>query len=301
MAAILEARLFDLTEKAVEQIVFAMEDQERASVVDLETGEVLPAEGLAGERYVPPPTWSSREGFKLMEDFLASVRQPSVRRELSAALARGRGVFKAFKAALAQREDLERAFRDFKIKAMRRTIAVWYDDAREARGLERLGPEPEDTNELLSSDLNIRIIGLAAGRALLEPLIDEIEEECLEYLPEPVAAFEIDRLREELEAGGDAAVAIADDGEGGALGAALAFRDAVDDRTLGRISFAFVRRDFRRMGLGRALLESLAASLRAEGIPLLVLDSPFLPPEMGSALTALGFKPYGQRALSRLD
>jgi GNAT superfamily N-acetyltransferase len=301
MAAILEARLFDLTEKAVEQIVFAMEDQERASVVDLETGEVLPAEGLAGERYVPPPTWSSREGFKLMEDFLASVRQPSVRRELSAALARGRGVFKAFKAALAQREDLERAFRDFKIKAMRRTIAVWYDDAREARGLERLGPEPEDTNELLSSDLNIRIIGLAAGRALLEPLIDEIEEECLEYLPEPVAAFEIDRLREELEAGGDAAVAIADDGEGGALGAALAFRDAVDDRALGRISFAFVRRDFRRMGLGRALLESLAASLRAEGIPLLVLDSPFLPPEMGSALTALGFKPYGQRALSRLD
>jgi GNAT superfamily N-acetyltransferase len=293
--------VFDLTEKAVEQIVFAMEDQERESVVDIETGEVLPAAGLEGERYASPPTWSSREGFKLMEDFLASVRQPSARRELSAALGRGRGVFKAFKAALAQREDLERAFRDFKIKAMRRTIAIWYDDAREARGLERLGPEPDDTNELLASDLSIRTVALAAALPFLGPLIDEVEEECLEYLPEPVAAFEIDRLREEIEAAQDAVVAVADDGEGGALGAALAFRDAVGDRALGRISFAFVRRDFRRMGLGRALLESLSASLRAEGIPLIVLDSPFLPPDMGSAMAALGFKPFGLRALSRLD
>jgi GNAT superfamily N-acetyltransferase len=293
--------LFDLTEKAVEQIVFAMEDQERKSVVDLETGDLMPAEGLGGERYAAPPTWSSREGFKLMEDFLASVRQPSARRELSAALARGRGVFKAFKAALAQREDLERAFRDFKIKAMRRTIATWYDDLREARGLERLGPEPEDTNELLASDLNIRIVGMAEGRSLVEPLIDEVEEECLDYLPEPLAAFEIDRLREDIESEGDAVVAIADDGEGGAMGAALAFRDAVGERALGRISFAFVKRDFRRMGLGATLIENLAASLRSEGILYLVIDSPFLPPEMGGALAALGFKPYGLRTLSRLD
>jgi GNAT superfamily N-acetyltransferase len=293
--------LFDLTEKAVEQIVFAMEDQERETVVDLETGEVLPAAGLEGERYVTPPAWSSREGFKLMEDFLTSVRQPSVRRELSTALGRGRGVFKAFKAALAQREELERSFRDFKIKAMRRTIAIWYDDAREARGLERLGPEPEETNELLASDLAIRTVGLAEARDSLDSLVDEVEEECLEYLPEPLATFEIDRLREELESGGSAVAAIADDGEGGALGAALAFRDSLGERAMGRIVFVYVRRDFRRMGLGAALLESLAGSLRAEGIPLLVLDSPFLPPEMGAALAALGFKSYGLRALSRLD
>jgi GNAT superfamily N-acetyltransferase len=293
--------LFDLSEKAVEQIVFAMEDQERASLVDLETGEVLPAAGLEGERYVPPPTWSSRDGFKLMEDFLASVRQPSARRELAAALGRGRGVFKAFKAALAQREDLERAFRDFKIRAMRKTIAAWYDDAREAHGLERLGPEPEDTSDLLASDLRIRMIGLPEGRTLLEPLLREVEEESLEYLPGPIASFEIDRLRDEIEAAEDAALAIVDDGEGGALGAALAFRDAVGDRALGRICFAFVSKDFRRMGLGKALIESLAASLRNEGISLIVLDSPFLPPDMAFALSALGFRPYGLRALSRLD
>ena len=43
-------------------------------------------------------------------------------------------MFKAFKAVLAENEELERAFRDFKIRAMRRTIAIWYDDLREARG-----------------------------------------------------------------------------------------------------------------------------------------------------------------------
>ena len=172
--------MFELSEKTVEQIAFAMEDQEHASVVDLESGEVLPAEGYEGPDYAEAPTWSSREGFKLMEDFLASVRQPSVRRELSAALARGRGVFKAFKAVLAEREDVERSFRDFKMRAMRLAIANWYDDLREARGLERLGPEPEEVDELLTSDLDIRILGLDEARSLLLPLIDEAEEEGIE-------------------------------------------------------------------------------------------------------------------------
>ncbi len=301
MSAGREEAVFDLSDKVVEQVVFAMEDQERKTVIDLETGEVLPAEGREGGRYVDPPSWSSREGFKLMEDFLCSVRQPSARRELSAALGRGRGVFKAFKEALAQREELERAFRDFKIKAMRRTIASWYDDQREALGLERLGPEPEDTNELLVSDLEIRLAELSEARSLLDPLVSQAEEESLEYLPASVAAFEFDRLRDELDAEEDSVVAIADDGEGGALGVALAFRYAVGERAFGRIPFLFVGRDFRRMGLGRTLLGSLAAGLRAEGIGIIVVDSPFLPPEMAPALSALGYQAYGLRSLSRLD
>ena len=216
--------MFELSEKTVEQIVFAMEDQEHASVVDLESGEVLPAEGLSGELYAEAPTWSSRDGFRLMEEFLASVRQPSARRELSAALARGRGVFKAFKAVLAEHQELERAFRDFKIRAMRLTIANWYDDLREARGLERLGPEPEDVGELLSSDIDIRILPLGEARRFLEPLVDRAEEESGETLPGALAAFEMGRLRSDIASASDALCAVADDGEGGALGCALGLR-----------------------------------------------------------------------------
>ena len=293
--------MFELSEKSVEQIVFAMEDQERASVIDLESGEVLPAAGLSGERYAEPPAWSSREGFKLMEEFLSSVRQPSLRRELSAALSRGRGVFKAFKAALAEHLELERAFRDYKIRAMRRTIATWYDDMRESRGLERLGPEPEDTDELLASDLDIRILGLEQGRKLIEALVVEAEDESIENLPGPIAAFEIGKIRSELALAPEGICAIADDGEDGALGAALGFRTILDDRSLGRIVFLMVKREFRRMGLGTALLGALTKAFEDEGIHLVMLDSALLPPEFGMSLATLGFVTYGLRALTRQD
>jgi ribosomal protein S18 acetylase RimI-like enzyme len=293
--------VFELNEKAVEQIVFAMEDQERASMVDLESGEVLPAAGLAGEAFAKPPVWSSREGFKLMEEFLSSVRQPSARRELSAALSRGRGVFKAFKAALAEHEELERAFRDFKIRAMRRTIAMWYDDLREARGLERLGPEPEDTDELLATDLDILIQDLETARGLLMPFVAYAEEESIENLPGPIAAYEIAKLRADIAAASGAICAIADDGEGGALGVALGFRTVIGERGFGRIVFLMVKREFRRMGLGTALLGALTKAFEAEGIHLVMLDSALLPPELGMSLAALGFVSYGLRALTRQD
>lgn len=293
--------MFELSEKAVEQIVFAMEDQEVATVVDLESGELLPAEGRLGEGYATPPVWSSRDGFRLMEEFLASVRQPSARRELSAALSRGRGVFKAFKAVLVEHPELERAFRDFKIRAMRRTIGQWYDDLREAKGLERLGPEPEDTDELLSSDLDIRVLGLEEARPFLMPMIDEAEEESLENLPGPVAAFEMGKLKTEIAADPSALCALADDGEGGALGLALGLRTIVGDRGFGRIVFLMVKKEFRRMGLGSALLGALTKAFEAEGLSLVMLDSAFLPSELGPSLAALGFLSYGLRSLTRQD
>jgi len=293
--------VFELCEKVVEQIVFAMEDQERESIVDLESGEVLPAEGHSGEGYAKPPVWSSREGFKLMEDFLASVRQPSARRSLQAALARGRGVFKAFKAALAENQELERAFRDFKIRAMRRTIAMWYDDLRETRGLERLGPEPHDTDQLVLSDLDIGILGLGAAKSYILPLLREAEEESIENLPGPLAAYEIGRIRAEIEGAEDALCAVAYDGEGGALGATLGFRTVVGERGFGRIVFLMVKREFRRMGLGKTLLESLTKAFAKEGMPLVVLDSALLPPDFGPGLEPLGYKVYGLRGLTRQD
>ncbi|HUW39898.1 MAG TPA: GNAT family N-acetyltransferase [Rectinemataceae bacterium] len=291
--------MFELRDTIVEQILFAMEDQENASVIDIDSGEVLPFQD--GENYVPPPSWSSREGFRLMEDFLASVRQPSARRDLGAALARGRGVFKAFKAALAEYPDLERSFRDFKLRAMRRTIATWYDDLREVRGLERLGPEPEETYELIVSDLDIRLEPLAQAKAFLPSLFDEAESESLDYLPSVVAGFEFDRLRDEMDLGHEGLCALADDGEGGAIGAALAYRIVGAERSIGRIVFLFVRKEFRRMGLGKAMLGVLTDGFRAEGTHTLILDSALVPYDFATGLERLGYRPYGARALHQFE
>lgn len=330
--ALLEAVVFDLNDKAVENIIFAMEDQERSMVVDLETGQVLPkaasAESLAAaesvaavqgeeeapilsspsdshipldERFVAPPPWSSRDGFRLMEDFLVLVRQPTARRELQAALARGRGVFKTFKATLAERPDVERSFREYKIRAMRRPIMEWYEDQREALGLARLGLEPEETQDLLASDFEIRVVTLHEARVALRELVREAADEALVAMPAAVATYEIERLVDSIESEVDGACAIADDGEGGGIGVALAFRVFGGDRCLGKIVFLYVREGFRRLGLGSALLDALAKSFAAEGTNLLIMDMAFLPPEYGSRLVSLGYKAYGMKSVSRLD
>ena len=68
------------------------------------------------------------------------------------ALSAGRGVFRNFKNALKQSRDLERSWYRFKEREMRRVVAEWYNQEREAAGLERLGPEPEETEDLTVSD-----------------------------------------------------------------------------------------------------------------------------------------------------
>jgi len=310
--------VFELNDRIVEDIIFAMEDQGHDMVIDLESGQVVPlgaveaedadegldeglADGASPDRYVSPPGWTSREGFKLMEGFLALVRQPTIRRELQAALSKGRGVFKNFKAALAEHEDIERAFRDYKTKHMGRVIASWYDDLREAQGLARLGPEPEDTRDLLASDFEIRLAPLAESRTVALELLRAAAEEALASLPAPLVEYEESRLADELEGGREGLCAVIDDGEGGALGAAVAFKLRAAERGLGRVAFLWVREGFRRIGLGRALLEAIAKSLEAEGIAVILVDSGLLPAGYGGRLPSLGYSAYGTRAFARTE
>jgi len=130
-------------------------------------------------------------------------------------------VFKAFKATLAEHVELERRLGILRYGRCVVRSLIGTTTPRGA-GLERLGPEPEDTDELLSSDLDILLLSLEKARSYLEPLLVAAEEESIEYLPGPVAAFEIGRLRADIAAASDALCAVVDDGEGGALGVALA-------------------------------------------------------------------------------
>ena len=117
---------------------------------------------------------------------------------------------------------------------------------------------------------------------MLAPLLDEAEEESIETLPGALAAFELGRLRAEIAAAQDAHLRSRRRRRGGALGAALGFRAVVGERGFGRIVFLRVRRGFRRMGLGTALLGALTRAFEREGINLVTLDSALLPPEFGS-------------------
>jgi ribosomal protein S18 acetylase RimI-like enzyme len=164
---------FELTEALIDQILFAMEDQKTEHLLDAANGVVvdLPAgdasdpgteidreeENQDGSpRYISLPGWLPADGFRLMERFSASLHNPIVREELVSALDRGRGVFRAFKDVLSARPEVERLWFSFKEREMRREILEWYNALREEWGLERLGEEPEETEDLVLEDFRFR-------------------------------------------------------------------------------------------------------------------------------------------------
>ena len=143
---------FELSPEVFDQVIFAMEDQGSNAYIHRRDGTVVPQPPDDPSEFVPLPAWKPVDGFYLMERFVASVSNHHVRRQLRAALSTGRGVFRSFKNVLKQSRDLERRWYRFKETEMRRVVLDWYNQEREAAGLERLGPEPEETDDLTVSD-----------------------------------------------------------------------------------------------------------------------------------------------------
>ncbi|MDR1317998.1 MAG: GNAT family N-acetyltransferase [Treponema sp.] len=178
---------FELNEVLMDAILFSMEDQNNEYLLDSEQMELVPASEIGNfaggrdaafsksdvnpdaaadtaevnnfdksERYLNLPGWSPAEGFRLMERFAAGLRNPVVREELSAALNRGRGVFRAFKEVLGKYPETEKIWFNFKEKEMKKEILRWYNAQREIWGLELIGNEPEETADMVLEDFTFR-------------------------------------------------------------------------------------------------------------------------------------------------
>jgi ribosomal protein S18 acetylase RimI-like enzyme len=151
-----------------------MEDQSGVFLLDthegilISTGNEL-SDTAADERYLSLPEWNPAEGFRLMERFTAGLRSPLIREELYSALNRGKGVFRAFKDAVARHPETEKLWHRFKKHEMRRDIIRWYNALRESWGLELIGGEPEETGSLVLEDFRFRE-GSAADMAAAEAL-----------------------------------------------------------------------------------------------------------------------------------
>ena len=157
---------FELTEALIDDILFSMEDQEGEFLLDTVEGVVVGGmDGLdefeeeyeaddngSDSRYISLPEWDSASGFRLMERFAAGLRNPLVRNELSSALGRGKGVFRAFKDTLSRYPEAEKRWFAYKEIEMKREILRWYNGLREEWGLEKIGMEPEETGDLVLED-----------------------------------------------------------------------------------------------------------------------------------------------------
>ncbi len=150
-----------LTDELMYQFIFCMEDQANDYLFDLVEGVPVQRELAGGtpeerlRRYRELPSWKPADGFRVMEKFVSSLKNPIFRERLREALAQGKGVFRSFKNILREEPAVERLWFYFKEREIKRAVYIWYEQMTEVSYLERLGEPEQDTSELILSDFTI--------------------------------------------------------------------------------------------------------------------------------------------------
>jgi len=156
---------FELDNILIDEIVFFMENQDgdflfdlqELHVVDIHNNDYIDEPDYSDEqRFITLPSWDSNDGFRLMEKFTSGLKNPVVRQELSAALDRNKGVFRAFRDILRQYPETEKQWFNYKEQEMKNEVVNWYNALREEWGLQPIGFEPEDNSSLVLEDFVIR-------------------------------------------------------------------------------------------------------------------------------------------------
>ncbi|MDR0628879.1 MAG: GNAT family N-acetyltransferase [Treponema sp.] len=260
---------FELTEALIQDILFAMEDQEGDFLLDAQQGAVVKIDSEGGEameavaapaRYKDLPAWNPADGYQLMKRFTASFKNPLIRTELTAALDRGKGVFRAFKDTLNRYPEAEKRWFSFKTQNMKQEIIRWYNALRDEWGLEHIGTEPEETDDLILEDFMFRKPNPqdpASAAALHRQIHEEREKTGWE------GAFFQEGLSGEL-------ALVAETGGGDFAGyiAAVGIGEILYIRTLE------VKAEYRGLGVGEALLSRLLDTLDHEVLSLVSIDLP---------------------------
>jgi GNAT superfamily N-acetyltransferase len=265
-----------LSSEIVDQIIFAMENQEDRFLFDMERLEVIsedPEEELEDKpSLVTIPRWSSAEGFMLMEKFVAGMNNPHYRQQLSQALGGGKGVFRRFKDVLHSHGPLEKLWYNFKEREMRQIVRDWFRTNKEALLLDALGPEPEETEDLVLADFPVRI-------EAIETLPDEsIMEACFRDAFEMEDDMLLDSFIEESLTGMETCdeivriLASTPDGEFAAL--AILLQSGTPPGMLVKLPLLYVDPSFRGLGIAKLLLEKAAQEARRRGAGNMLVDVP---------------------------
>jgi GNAT superfamily N-acetyltransferase len=281
---------FELDPTLIDEIIFFMEDQSGEFLLDAQEGIVINVDD--GEvdsndsRYVPLPDWGPSEGFRLMEHFTAGLHNALVREELSAALDRGRGVFRAFKDTLTRYPETEKLWFGYKDREMKREVISWYNSLREIWGLELIGEEPEDIAGLALEDFRFR-----QGAAQDSAAARELHHACLGADDtEKAANAAIFAGMGEWVFPGDICC-VTETAEGEFAG----YISAVRSDTALRICAVEVQAEYRGLGLGKALLARLLEQADSEKISPVIMDLPAGQGHVSRALLRGHFNPRIQR------
>lgn len=153
---------FTLNSSKINEILYSMENQEKDSFINIETGVIEFFDKGSKQELVEElhtlPEWGPIQGFRIMDDFTEVLKNPLVKQELKSVLKSGHGVFKKFKNVVKANTEVEKLWYQYKKNEMRTLILTWYNQLRELAGLEVLtDDEFEDEQELLGFDFTIEV------------------------------------------------------------------------------------------------------------------------------------------------
>jgi len=295
--------MFQLTDASLERIIFAMEDQSKTTLINLETGDLIEADLVPPDErdafngnYASPPMWDSRQGFSVLEAFSATVTSPpELKVALNAALRRGKGVFKAFRAALSSDDALFQRFQEFKLRAMRPFVEAWMNAQREGGRLAAFKGEPEDIGDLIASEIDTLIVQAQAAEFDVDSCISEYAESSDEFVPHSLRAWFLAQLEHSLHRGGTG------------LLLAFATADGTNPLMVGFFSMQSVdgalpiclvhgilsREDNKGLGIEWQMLDTIAAYCQNLEASQLVLEGPLFPASIAQEAEEHGFRIAG--------
>ena len=283
---------FELNSALVDDILFHMEDQHGEFLLDTHDGVVIPMDGpdldckATDERYIDLPEWGPHDGFRLMERFAAGLKGTPVRDELSAALDRGRGVFRAFKDTLARYPETEKLWYAYKDGEMKRRVTAWYNALRESWGLELIGEEPEDIAGLALEDFRFR-----EGTSEDTAQAKELHKACMaEFANAP------DGMGEWVFPGDIGFVA--ETAGGDFAGYASAVRCSESGL---RVCAVEIYGEYRGLGLGKSLVAQILERADGLGILQVTIDLPTGQEYFSRVLLREFFRPCIQRYVRNLE
>ncbi|MDR0316156.1 MAG: GNAT family N-acetyltransferase [Treponema sp.] len=293
---------FELTEALIDEILFCMEDQDGEFFLDSHEGTIVNSgsdefDADEEDRYLSLPEWEPSNGFRLMERFTASLHNPVVREELSVALDRGRGVFRAFKDTVSQYPEIEKRWFSFKDREMKREVIRWYNALRESWGLELIGEEPEDIEGLALEDFRFREGSVADSEAA-----EKLHRVCLEeYNGEESGGKESGgkyKMTAEILTEmskwifpGDLSVVV--ESAEGEFAAYISAAYTAPGRL--HICALEVQPEYRGLGLGEALLSRLLEQADHEKVSCISIDLPAASENFSRVLAREAFQPSVQR------
>ncbi|MCX7031856.1 MAG: UPF0158 family protein [Spirochaetes bacterium] len=292
---------FELTPEMIDKISFAIEDQDERFAIDVSTGELAPlseTDDALDDRFVPLPRWGPAEGFHLMQSFVSTLHNPVYRDLLSQSLAAGKGVFRTFKDTLKRNHEVERLWFHYKDRRLRSVIVAWYNANREARGLEKLAPEPEETEELVASDFSLSW----GDRGHTAEVLVLDRDAFLELFPHETPGLLEERYLERragLPSPADPASAllVAETPTGELVGFAWGIVEGEDVH----LAQLMVVRELRGIGLGEVLLRRFLSDLRARGARTLTTELEGKSLRFSQFFQSLGFRQRSEVLECSLD